>query len=529
MLIEKAIAFLTLRRGASALVAGAVALIARLLLLPLIPAPQPGIQDEFSYLLAGQTFAHGRLTNPTHPLWIHFETVHELSHPTYASKYPPAMGLTLALGQSVFGQPWAGVLLATAVMCALICWALEGWLPPIWAFAGAMLAVMRIGACSYWSESYWGGSVTAIGGALVIGALPRLLRHGRPGAALALGAGLAVLANSRPWEGAVLGAACIAVLMARFIVLVRGGHDRPWPLARRVALPLLGVLMPIALWMGYYNYRVTGDALLLPYQAYEAQYSLWSAFLWSNHPRPAPQYNHEAIRAAWVDWDGYMKRSEREYVLSVHGMDIVHLDFFFVGPVLTACVLFALPSLWRKRRLRLAMMLLIVFYAGLAVECTILPHYAAPGTALVFVIVAASVRAVVLRFRPGAARRWAAVILLGGVALLDITRWFDSRTHFLYDKRDFIAGRDLVLGRLKGEPGRHLVFVRYGPHHDLNREWVYNDADIDNSWTVWARAMPGGRDEEVLRYYPYRRVWLLEDDGKVTLKPYSGPVGGLLN
>ena len=471
----------------------------RAVLLRSVPIPEPGIQDEFSYLLAADTFASVRLTNPQHPLWIHFETVHEIMRPTYQSKYPPAQSMLLALGQVIFGHPWFGIWLSMGALTAAIYWALIGWLPPPWALLGGLLALSRVGFFNYWSESYWGGAVAAAAGALVIGAVPRLTTRPTMRISLVFGIGLAVLANSRPFEGALLGAICSGAVLVKLP-------------GRKFVLPVTLVLVLAGFWMAYYNYRVTESPWLLPYSVHERQYAVSSQFFWDTQPAPTPHYNHEALRAVWIDWANGQRINERAHPWQVRLSSFWMLNRFFLGwPTMLCVVLFLVPIFRYQPKLRLGIWLTLLYLAALQIETTLLPHYAAPGTAFVFLLAAASLR-----------RLWhlsplTMILATATILYFDYGRAADVENRWLYDKRDFIARREAVLKQLSAAPGPHLVLVEFGPGHDVNHEWVYNRADIDASAVVWARKMRVEEDRELLMYYPSRTVWKLveRDDGVV--------------
>jgi len=80
-----------------------------------------------------------------------------------------------------------------------------------------------------------------------------------------------------------------------------------------------------------------------------------------------------------------------------------------------------------------------------------------------------------------------------------------------------------VLAQLKSLPGEQLAIVRYSANHALLApDWVDNEADIDREKVVWARDMGPEQNQELLRYYKDRHVWLIEpDETPPKVLPYS--------
>jgi hypothetical protein len=494
----------------------------RLLVLPLLPVPVPGIHDEFSYLLMSDTFAHGRLANPTHPMWVSFETFHVNWIPKYASMYPPAQGFALAVGQ-ILGHPWIGVLLSDAAMCAVILWMLQGWMPARWAFLGAVLAALKLGIASYWMNSYWGGAAAAIGGALVLGALPRIAKRATTRHAILLGIGIAILANSRPYEGFLF---CIPA--ALWFLWWLAGKKKPQESLRarlqRVVAPLVVVLVLTAAFMGYYNWRLTGNPLLLPHVLNTRTYHTTGLFLW-DHKKPEMHYRNEQFEEFYNGWEreNYDNTWADVRRVTVEKAGRFAVTYFWMGELLA---LPAIPLLFRDRRMRLLLAMFAVVTAGVFVVIWSNAHYAAPLTCVVFALGVQAIRhlrTMHIGVRPiGVALSRVIVILL----MLDTTLYVSSRTCGpLPWNCQGDPSRAAIAEKLQHAAGKHLIMVRYEQdNHNIHDEWVYNGAEIDNAKVLWARELDAKQNAKLFAYFKDRKIWLVTPDSDNTyLEPYTPP------
>jgi hypothetical protein len=396
-----------------------------------------------------------------------------------------------------------------------------------------VLVMLRLGFSSYWINSYWGGAVPAIGGALVVGAMPRLVRfHGcglylepaksRTRDAILLGLGAAILANSRPVEGLVICLPAIVLLL----VWLCGKKSPSWREALpRLILPFCSVMLLCGMFIGYYNWRLTGNPLLFPEMLNERTYFRSPDFIWQ-HLEPPIHYRNEQFESFYNAWlRDYWSKNRIDSVgrAAKHAaMIVLKFVYFFLWPEL--CVpLLGLPWILRDRRVRYLVVQFGLCFVGWYALIWFLPHYAAPATAVTFALLVQAIRHL---------RRWEWGGRPVGIGLTRVVVLFalimaplhqrGGTLPAITSKPPTIGYRAKFASELNAIPGEHLILVRYGPVSIDSGEWVYNSADIDHAKIVWARDIPGIDLHPLLDYFRGRRVWLVEPDAiPPRLTPYT--------
>ena len=477
------------------------------------------VHDEFSYLVGADTFAHGRLANPSPPLAQFFESPHLIVHPTYASKFPPGQAMFLALGQVIFGSPFYGVLIGNALMLFTTCLMLFAWVPPKWALAVSVMFALILSPGMYWTNSYWGGSVAASGGALVLLGIG-IHRKRQTVLAGSLSAfGVLLLFWTRPFEGGVF----------TLLVLIVFGKEIWQKRRARVLVTVLSLLVVGGAWSCYDNYAVTGNPFLFPHILHQRQYQVQPLF-WFQPLRPEPTYSSPRLAAL----HGQHGLERADYYDVARGR-WHRLAIRFTGPLLTLHLQFGIaillmlviPVAWRQPLYREMAFVSVVFLLTLGLESAHFEHYTAPvWAALALLIAVWAERAWNLRFRGvplGAAM--ALLALMSPVFFISpflptvqaaapgpLKKLFEPT-----DRPNWPDQRAALIKKLSALGPPQLVFVRYpSPDWHVEEEWVYNSADIDHQKVVLAHDFGQEQDRALLNYYPDRTSWLL------TFDPVSG-------
>jgi hypothetical protein len=489
---------LTRTRWRAVALSAAAPLAIRLALLPVFPQPLPYVHDEFSYLLMSDTFAHRRLANPPPPEWKHFETEYTLVHPTYASQYQPGQGAALAAGQVLTGEPWWGVWASVGLMCGALCWALTWVFPLPWALCGALGAGLQFGVFGFWMNSYFGGAMAAAGGAIVAGSLARM-RLKSASSGVLCGAGLMLLFATRPLEGAIWSVVAAIWIFLKYRTKLA-----------RILLPALAVSALGAVALGYYNYRITGNALQPPYAEGRALYGTPQSFWW----QPAvvvTHFDNRQLRDNYLNQLAFWNRRYSPRALWDSTWRRAR-DFwrFFIGPFFTI-PLFFLPRLWKDRRIRPWLFVSIPFILDHATFHAWYPQHSASETILIVMILAQCWRHLRVwqrrRARGIAVSRnliagFAAAIVLIGIARANDRLLPQKVTRIWASLAPVPKPRDRVVAKLRAAGGNYLVFVYYPPEHPYIDEWVFNGASIPGSPIVFARNIDPESDARLVKEMP---------------------------
>lgn len=482
--------------------------------------PAPHVHDEFAFLLGADTLLAGRLANPGLPHPDAFETFHILVSPSYASKYPLGQAIFLAIGQ-LAGAPIIGVWLSSGLAVGACGWAISADSTRKETAIAMITGVVVIGI-SYWNNSYWGGSVAAMGGALFFGAVRRIARevHWQTGFAAGMGSGLLFL--TRPYEGFIFCALVLAANAKQFVWSLRRDRQDSAAFPYQPFIAFAVVFCPAVLLTLAQNHAITGNPLTFPHALYSKTYLASRVFMFQDLNVPEKVPFGLLARFNEIETANFMFRKSHFWSSFINIFSGVFLDFFLY-PVF---VWFALFSLFRNDWVKIGMQYLGPAITGVAtcIATTVpaLSHYYAPFAVLIIGAVAFGVSKVSEFATNRFFSRTIAILAFGaaiGVRVEGFRSEFEKQSH------GWQSYRNAMKREMEATGDRHLVFVEYNKDHIPHAEWVFNDADLGEARVIWARRRSPNLDKAVydaLRKDKERMIaWRLDPDDKHGLVPYE--------
>ncbi|MGH9560500.1 MAG: hypothetical protein ACRD3S_03515, partial [Terracidiphilus sp.] len=285
------------------------------------------------------------------------------------------------------------------------------------------------------------------------------------------------------------------------------------------------VIMGAVAWLGVYNQKAFGNPLILPYTIDQQTYSMAPYFIWQ-HLRPEPVYPDQAMCAFYT--------YEIQLYKNIHSLKgflpWTLAKTAFVVPFYTGfCLLppiFMIRRVFLDRRIRFLVISVLVLAGGMSMVIFLVPYYLAAFTVALYAIGLQMMRHLrvyksgrspvgiaLVRFTMAACVIMAGVRVIAeplhlGPAEFSPANWNDV----WYGPQHFGVERVAIEKWLEGQPGQQLVIVRYADNHHFENEWVYNSASIESAKVLWARDMGYGSNQELIRYYANRKVWLVEPD-----------------
>lgn len=471
--------------------------------------PEPSTPLAHARLLAAETFASGRLANPSIPGGSLLQTYLTLQEPAYSAVSSPGPALFLALGL-LGGDPLLGIWLSAGLLGLSVAWMIRGYASLRWAVIGSLITTIWFGALSFWTQSYDGSVTVAIGLALAWGASRRYRARKQASDLLifSLGVGWSLLCDPV--------AAILPLVIPTYIIA------KTWWRTRRTAvlaalLPGIGLFVIVQLPL---NWATTGHPLTSPASVYRERYDNNPRFLWDMPTLPA---TIDILRMEQYDAMIQMPSSRLESpVAKTWANRIKETVVFHIG---LPALLLLIGAFWIGLT-RWARWMLLGALSVLAGTLFILRFSLSNGAGLAIVGILLTIwgirRIWVAKERDGK-DYWR---LSGAfLALLLVCAYARG----LGVKHDDVVNRhikyknELISHLVKKETGRHLVMVQYDHKVPPQVEYVYNSANPEKQDVVWARANDRADPSDLFTHFKDRKTWmiLVKVNGAPELRPFK--------